>query len=330
MVYQVTELNSPIPSEVTHLHFKLNLLEEETTFNLIRFFRSLPPTVTSLSLAWLFRHKAAAECVAILKSIPPSINDLNLSSNKLGQKKGDELIGIICAIGSTVTHLDLGYNQLGQKNEKELIALFNNIRPSVISLNLRGNALNKKDKAQLENISKALDVLSISCDDLSFQKYQALNRYKGYDKVKTTCQFLYSWLPKELSLKVLNYLPPFNENDFKNLLGMDLETKEFLMQEPAPAQPEPAQLALASQKLAPPELPSEPIQWFNQYSIGTLTAIVTAVVEAIIFFATHMTIDTILMWGTLVGFPIALGILAGFCFYLSGDVDSKQSDLSPI
>lgn len=322
MVYLVNELNLPIPNDRTQLYFNLSPHATYTITDLIRFLSHLPQTVTSLDLSCFFPPITETDAVAILKAIPPSVTHLDLSSNKLGKKKGDELIEIICAIPPSVTHLDLSSNQLGQKSEKELVALFNNIRPSVISLNLPGNLLRGKKIEELENISRALDVSSIDSDDLYYYEYTALIRYKGYYKQKIVCQFLYASLPIDLCLEVLNYLSPVSENDFKNLLDMDHETKDLLMQNSAPPKPKP-------QKLAPLELPAESIQWLNQYSIGALTAIVTAVIEAIIFFATHMTINSTLMWAVLIAPPIALGLLAAICFNLC-EAATKPSDLSPI
>ncbi len=70
---------------------------------------------------------------------------------------------------------------------------------------------------------------------------------------------------------------------------------------------------------------TEKVHWLNQYSVGAISAIATAIVETLILMASHIAIVSTLAWAGVIGGPIGLGILAGFCFYLFYNPKSEQS-----
>ena len=70
---------------------------------------------------------------------------------------------------------------------------------------------------------------------------------------------------------------------------------------------------------------TDKVHWLNQYSVGAISAIATAIVEPLILMASHIAIVSTFAWAGVIGGPIGLGILAGFCFYLFYNPKSEQS-----
>jgi hypothetical protein len=210
------------------------------------------------------------------------------------------------AIPSFVSSLDLSRNALGDKPQNELINILGAIPRSVASLNLSHNKFEKKTIKEFENISKSLPYVYKVCYNatplpkensaLIAPKIVALNRYNGHG-LKAIYQALTEHLNPELALMTLNFEFPYTIKEIKSILAKDS--------------------------------PPQEVPWFNKYSFGAFVALVSAAVEATILLVNVISIHSTLMWAIAVGSPIALGVLAGICFYLCCESKSMGTVLNP-